>query len=69
MISIEDQLDNVLFRHFWELAGEYVLEVEQEFERLMVAIVADDLEGNLIFLLLSFGGIVAGGKAESDVLD
>lgn len=68
MVSIEDEFDDVLFGHFGELAGKYVFEVEEEFEGLMVAIIADDLEGDFVFLLLAFGGIVSGGEAEADVL-
>jgi hypothetical protein len=69
VIPIKNQLDNVLFGHFGELAGKDVLKIEQELKRFMGAIVANDLKRDLMFFLLSFGGIVPGGKAEADVLN
>lgn len=35
----------------------------------MIAIVSDDLEWDLVFLFLSFGGIISGGEAKSDILE
>lgn len=69
MVPIKNQLDNVLFGHFGQLAGKDVLKIEQELKRLMGAIVANDLKRDLMFFLLSFGGIVPGGKAKADVLN
>jgi hypothetical protein len=68
MISIKDQLYDVLFGHFGELAGKDVFQVKEKFERFVVAIIADDLECDFVFLLLGFGGIVSSGKAKADVL-
>lgn len=34
----------------------------------MIAIVPNNLEGDFMFFLLGFGGMVSGGKPESDVL-
>lgn len=35
----------------------------------MIAIVPNDFEGDLIFLLLRFGGIISGSEAEADILE
>jgi hypothetical protein len=68
MISIKDQFDNVLFGHFGELPCEDILQIEQVFEALSLAVVLDDPEGDLMILLLTFGGIISSSKAEADNL-
>ena len=68
MVAIKDQLHDVLFGHFGQLPGEDVLEIEEELERLVIAVVPNDLEGDFMLFLLGFGGIVPGGKPQADVL-
>ena len=63
VISIEDQLHDVLLGHLGQLSGEDVLEVEQEFQVLVILVIPDDSEGDLVGLLLLLGGRVAGHEA------
>ena len=68
MISIKDQFDDVLFWHFGKLSGKYVFQVQQEFQWFMSSIVSDDLEGNLMILLLGFGGIISSCETQTNTL-
>lgn len=68
VISIEDQLDDILLGHLGQLPGEDILEVEQVLQVLVVLVVADDLEGDLVGLLLLLGRAVPGHEPQSHVL-
>jgi hypothetical protein len=55
MPVIEDQPNNILFRHLWQLPREDVLQIHQPNARLVTSVVCHDLERNAYQIFVDFG--------------
>ncbi len=68
MISIKDQLHNILLGHLGKLSGKDVFEVQQEFEVIVGLVITDHSKGDLVGLFLLLSCTIACHEAQANIL-
>jgi hypothetical protein len=52
MIPVEDEFNNILFGHLWQLPCKNILEIDEKLDAFMGLVIFDDRESDLMALLL-----------------
>lgn len=68
MVSIQNQLHDILFGHFWELSREDIFEIDKHFQRISLKIISDNFKHNLFALFLNFGLNISVDEAKPNIL-